>query len=118
MKNLIKFVLVSSLLAGVLGCSAKSSEKAADEARGDAANARVDAADANARVVAADAHLKAAEARVADANARTEAPNADAHVKTATTPAAKTAAVNEKRTIPSGTVLTVLLIDGLGTDTN
>jgi hypothetical protein len=118
MKNLIKFVLVSSLLAGVFGCSAKSSEKAADEARGDAANARVDAADANARVVAADAHLKAAEARVADANARAEAPNADAHVKTTTTPAAKTAAVNEKRTIPSGTVLTVLLIDALGTDTN
>ena len=117
MKNLIKFVLVSSLLAGVFGCSAKSSEKAADEARGDAANARVDAADANARVVAADAHLKAAEARVADANARAEAPNADAHVKTTTTPAAR-AAVTEKRTIPSGTVLTVLLIDGLGTDTN
>ena len=88
MKNLIKFVLVSSLLAGVFGCSAKSSEKAADEARGDAANARVDAADANARLVAADVHLKAAEARVADANARAEAPNADAHVKTTTTPAA------------------------------
>ena len=63
MKNLIKFVLVSSLLAGVFGCSAKSSEKAADEARGDAANARVDAADANARLVAADVHLKAAEAQ-------------------------------------------------------
>jgi hypothetical protein len=117
MRNLIKFVLVSSLLAGVFGCTAKSSEKVADEARGDAANARVDAADANARVVAADAHLKAAEARVADANARAEAPSADAHVNTTTTPAAR-AAVNEKRTIPSGTVLTVLLIDGLGTDTN
>jgi hypothetical protein len=117
MKNLVKFVLVSSLLAGVFGCSAKSSEKAADDARGDAANARVVAADANARVVAADANLKAAEARVADANTRAEAPNADAHVKTATTPAAR-AAVTEKRTIQSGTVLTVLLIDGLGTDTS
>ena len=88
MKNLIKFVLVSSLLAGVFGCSAKSSEKAADDARSDAANARVDAADANARVVAADAHLKAAEARVAAANASAEAWDTDAHVKTTTTPEA------------------------------
>jgi hypothetical protein len=117
MKNLIKFVLVSSLLAGVFGCSA-SSEKAADEARGDAAKARVDASDANARVVAADAHLKAAEARVAAANAGVEAADADAHVKTTTTPAARAAAVKTRLTIPSGTVLTVLLIDGIGTDTN
>jgi hypothetical protein len=117
MKNLVKCVLVSSLLVGVFGCSA-SSEKAADEARSDAANARVDAADANARVVAADAHLNAAEARVAAANASAEASDADAHVKTTTTPAARAAAVKEKLTIPSGTVLTVLLIDGLGTDTN
>jgi len=117
MKNLVKFVLVSTLLASVFGCSSKSSEKASDEARGDAANARVDAADANARVVAADAHLKAAEARVADANARAEAPNADAQVKITTTPTARTA-IKERLTIPSGTVLTVLLIDGLGTDTN
>src|SRR5439155_2532117 len=112
MRDLIKFILVSSLLAAVFGCSANSSEKAADEARGDAA------ADANARVVAADVHLKAAEARVAAANARAEASGADAHVKITTTPAARAAAVKEKLTIPSGTVLTVLLIDGLGTDTN
>jgi hypothetical protein len=116
MKNLIKFVLVSSLLASVFGCSAKSSEKAADEARGDAANAR-DAADTNARTVAADAHLKDAEARVAEANARAEAPNGDAYVNTTTTPAAR-AAIKERLTIPSGTVVTVLLIDALGTDTN
>src|SRR5947208_690344 len=98
MRDLIKFILVSSLLAAVFGCSANSSEKAADEARGDAA------ADADARVVAA--------------NARAEASGADAHVKITTTPAARAAAVKEKLTIPSGTVLTVLLIDGLGTDTN
>jgi hypothetical protein len=118
MKNLGRFVLVSSLLAGIFACSAKSSEKAVTEARVDAAEARVDAAEANARVVAADAHIKAAEARVAAANANTEASDADAHVKTTTTPAARAAAVKEKLTIPSGTLLTVLLIDGLGSDTN
>lgn len=115
MKNLIKFVLVSSLIASVFGCSA-SPEKAADEARSDAANARVEAADANSRVVAADAHLKAANARVTDANGA-EAPAAAAHVNTKTTPAAR-AVVNGKVTIPSGTVLTVVLLDGLGTDTS
>jgi len=82
MKNLVKFVLVSSLLSSVSGCSTKSSEKAVTEER-------VEAADANAGAVSADAHLKAAEARVAAANASAEASHADAHVKTTTTPAAR-----------------------------
>jgi hypothetical protein len=43
---------------------------------------------------------------------------ADARVKTTTTPAVKAATVKGRLTIPSGTVLKVLLIDGLGTDTN
>lgn len=118
MKNLIKFVLISTLLVGVFGCSAESSEKAAADARVEAADARVNAADANARVEAADAHVKAADARVDAADAGVEASKADARVKTTTTPAAKAAAVKEKLTIPSGTVLKVLLIDGLSTDTN
>jgi hypothetical protein len=118
MKNLIRFVLISSLIAGVFGCSAQSAEEAAADARVDAADARVDAADANARVTAADAHVKAADARVDAADAGVEASKADDRVKTTTTPAAKAAAVKEKLTIPSGTVLQVLLIDGLSTDGN
>jgi hypothetical protein len=118
MKNIVKFVLISSLLVGAFGCTAKSSEEAAADARVDAADARVNAADANARVTAADAHLKAADARVKAADAGVEASKADARLKTTTTPAAKAAAVKEKLLIPSGTVLRVLLIDGLSTDTN
>src|SRR6266850_1147237 len=95
MKNLVKFVLISTLVAGVFGCSPVSSEKAA-----------------------ADARVKAADARVNAADAGVEASKADARVKTTTTPAAKAAAVKEQLLIPSGTVLRVLLIDGLGTDTN
>ena len=82
MKDLVKFVLVASLMSGVFGCSTKSSEKAVTEAR-------VVAADGNARALSADAHLKAAEARVVAANASVEALDADAHVKTTTTPAAR-----------------------------
>jgi hypothetical protein len=118
MKNLVKIVLIASLFVGVFGCGAESSEKAAADARVDAADARVAAADANARVTAADAHVKAADARVKAADAGVEASKADAHVNTTTTPAAKAAAVKEKLTIPSGTILKVLLIDGLATDTN
>jgi hypothetical protein len=118
MKNLIRFVLISALLVGVFGCSAQSSEQVAADARVEAANARVNAADADARVKAADAHVKAADARVDAVDASVEASKADARVKTTTTPAAKAAAVKERLTIPSGTVLNVLLIDGLGTDTN
>jgi hypothetical protein len=118
MKTLIRFVLISTLLVGVFGCSAASSEEVAADARVKAADAHVNAADANARVAAADAHVKAADARVDAANAGVEASKADARVNTTTTPAAKAAAIKEKLTIPSGTVLTVLLIDGLGTDTN
>jgi hypothetical protein len=53
MKNLVKFVLVSTLLVGVFGCSAESSEKAAADARVKAADAGVVAADADSRVVKA-----------------------------------------------------------------
>jgi hypothetical protein len=118
MKTLGTFVLMSALLAGGWGCSAASSEEVAADARVQAATARVDAADANARVKAADAHVKAADARVDAAAAGVEASKADARVKTTTSPAAKAAAVKEKLTIPAGTVLNVLLIDGLATDTN
>jgi hypothetical protein len=118
MKKLIKLVLVSSLFVGVFGCAAESSEEAAADARVKAADARVDAADANARVKAADAHVKAADARVDAADAGVEADKADARVKTTTTPAAKAAALKERLTIPAGTVLNVLLVDGLSTDTN
>jgi hypothetical protein len=106
MKDVIKLVLISSLLAGVFGCSRKSPEKAFDEPRSDTANARA----------VADTRLRAAEARVAAANARAESPNPDADLETTSTLAAS-AVVNEKRTIPSRTLLTVLLIDGLGADT-
>jgi hypothetical protein len=117
MKNLVQFVLISGLLTGVFGCSA-SSETAAADARVAAADARVNAADANARVAAADAHVRAADARVNAADAGVEASKADARVKTTTTPSAKATALKEKLLIPSGTVLNVLLIDGLATDTN
>jgi hypothetical protein len=60
----------------------------------------------------------AADARVTAADAGVEAPRADARVNTTTTPAAKAAAVKEKLMIPSGTIVRVLLIDGLSTDTN
>jgi len=109
--------LLSSALAA-FGCSADSSEKLAADARVDAADARVDAADANARVTAADAHVKAADARVEAADAGVVAAKADDRVKTTTTPAAKAAAVKQKLTIPAATVLKVLLIDALGTDTS
>jgi hypothetical protein len=118
MKNIVRFVVMSSLLAGALGCTAKSAEEVAANARTDAANARVDASDANARVTAADAHLRAADARVKAADAGVDAAKADARVKTTTTPAAKAAAVKEQLSIPSGTVLHVLLSDGLASDTN
>jgi hypothetical protein len=111
MRSFIQFVVASCLLAAVVGCAAESSEKAAANARVEAADARVDAADANARVKAADAHVRAADASV-------EAARADARVNTTTTPAAKAEALRQKLTIPSGTVLHVVLIDGLVTDTN
>jgi hypothetical protein len=53
MKNLLKFAAISILLVGVFRCSAASPEKAAADARVEAAHARVVAADANARVTAA-----------------------------------------------------------------
>jgi hypothetical protein len=119
MRNLVKFVLISTLSVGVFGCSA-SEEKAAADARVNAANARVDAADANARMAAADAHVKAADARVTAADAGVVAADADARVKAAAIPSAK-AAVRDGTTrvvIPSGTVLKVSLIDALNSDTS
>jgi hypothetical protein len=119
MKNLFKFVLISTLLVGAFGCSA-SAEKEAADARVKAADARVQAADANARVAAADAHVKAADARVTAADASVAAADADAHVKAAANASAK-AAVRDGRTrveIPSGTVLSVSLIDALNSDTS
>ena len=50
MKNLLRFLLISGVSAGLLGCSANA-EEAAAEARVAAADAAVDAADAEARVV-------------------------------------------------------------------
>jgi len=126
MKNLVKFVLMSGLLAGAFGCSG-SEEAAAEAARVDAADARGDAADANARVKAADAHVKAADAAVdaADADvraadARVDAANADDRVKAAAKPSAK-AAANAARlrvVIPAGTTLRVSLLDSLDSNTS
>jgi hypothetical protein len=112
MKNLFKFAAISILLVGVFRCSAASPEKAATEARIEAADARVAAADANARVTTADANVKAADARVkaADAGVATAAPS----------PAAKAIYMPAKArvVIPSGTVFKVSLIDALDSDAN
>jgi hypothetical protein len=127
MKNLAKCFLISTMLVGVLGCSASAEKAAADarinaaDAHANAADARADAADANARVAAADAHVKAADARVTAADAGVVAADADARVKAAASPAAKAAAVRNGTTrvvIPSGTVLKVSLIDALNSDTS
>jgi hypothetical protein len=118
MKNMVKLLMSLVFALAMVGCSRQSSEEVAAAARVDAADARVDAADANARVTAADAHVKAADARVNAADAGVAASKADARVKTATTPAARVAAVNKQITMPAGTVLKVLLIDGVSTDGN
>jgi hypothetical protein len=120
MKNILRFISISTLLLGTFGCAAESSEEAAADARLQAADARVDAADANARVKAADAHVRAADARVKAADAGVEAAEADARLKTTTTPAAKATVglTKAKLLIPSGTQLRVSLIDPLSTDTN
>jgi hypothetical protein len=75
MRILVKFGLMSALIAGVVGCS-ESSGRAAADARAEAADARGNAADAKAE------------------------------------------AVREQLLIPSGTVLRILLIDSLGSDTS
>jgi hypothetical protein len=113
MKNLFKFVLISALSAGVLGCSANSTEKDAADARATAADARTKAADADARVVAADAHVRAADAAV-------DAADADARVAEATGQPAKSSgtAADARFVIPSGTVLKVTLLDTLDSDTS
>jgi hypothetical protein len=113
MNNLLKFAAISILLVGVFSCSAASPEKAAADARVEAAHARVVAADANARVTAADAHVKAADAGIVTANA-------DARVAAAASPSAKAVFMpsRAKIVIPSGTVLKVSLIDALDSDTS
>ena len=113
MKNLLKFAAISILLVGVFRCSAASPEKAAADARVEAAHARVVAADANARVTAADAHVKAADAGIVAANA-------DARVAAGASPPAKAVFMpsRAKIVIPSGTVLKVSLIDVLNSDTS
>jgi hypothetical protein len=139
MKNLVKSIVISTLLFGVFGCAAKSSEEgAADarvnaaDARVNAADARVNAADADARVKAADAHVKAADARVNAADARADAADADARVKAAdahvkaaesrvkanSAEAGVVKTTKAKLVIPAGTLLKVSLIDALNTDTN
>jgi len=117
MKNVCKFVLISTLVVGMFGCSA-SAEKEAADARVKAADARVSAADANARVEAADAHVKAADARVTAADANVAAADADARVKAGANPSAQAATSKTRVVIPSGTVLTVSLINALGSDTS
>jgi hypothetical protein len=119
MKNIIRFISISTLLFGTFGCAPETSEKAAADARVQAADARVDAADANARVKAADAHVRVADARVKAADAGVEAAEADARLKTTTTPAANGVGLTKANLmIPSGTELRVLLVDPLSTDTN
>jgi hypothetical protein len=118
MNNLVKFVLISTLLAGAFGCSAGSAEKAAADARVNAADARAIAADADGRVKAADAYVKAADARVKAADAGVAASEADARVKANSAKAAVVKAAKAKLVIPSGTLLKVSLIDALNTDTN
>jgi hypothetical protein len=95
MKNHVKLALISALIVGVFGCSAESSERAAADARAEAADARVNATNANARVTAADARVR--DTTASDATG---------------------AAVRQQLLIPSGTVLKVLLIDSLASDTS
>ncbi len=103
MKNLVRFVLILILLAGIFGCAAETSESAAADARVKAADARADLADANARVKSADAQVKASDALVRATGTKSEK-----------------AAIPSKRkaVIPSGTPLKVALIDTLDSGTN
>ncbi|HEX4998258.1 MAG TPA: hypothetical protein VFY29_08535 [Terriglobia bacterium] len=113
MTHFVKAAVMATLLAGVWGCSTKSSEEAAADARVVAADARVDAAAAVARVNAADAHVKAAEARVEAAELGAAAAAADARVANIDGRSA-----SAQRVIPSGTVLKVILIDELNSEAN
>jgi hypothetical protein len=88
MKNLVKVALIGTLFVGVFGCGRN--------------------------LMTRPPRMRALQA----VDAGVEASKADARIKTTTTPAAKAAAVREKLMIPSGTILRVLQIDGLSTDTN
>jgi hypothetical protein len=128
MKNLVRFALISGVLAGAFGCSASSSsEEAAAEARVDAADARTNAAEATARGKAADAHVRAADAAVdaADAdvraaNAAVDAADADQRAKQgAAKPVARNSNTSRARVvIPAGTTLKVSLLDGVDSETS
>jgi len=111
MKNLFKFVLISTLSIGVLGCTADSTAKDAEEARATAVDARAKAADADARVTAADAHVRAADAAV-------DAADADARVIAGQTSNSSDAQVGRRVVIPSGTLLKVALLDAVDSNTS
>lgn len=111
MRNLFKFVLISTLSIGVPGCSADSTAKDAEEARATADDARAHAADADARVTAAEAHVRAADAAV-------DAAEADARVVASKTANASDAQVSRRVVIPSGTLLKVALIDAVDSNTS
>ena len=112
MRNLFKFVLISTLAVGGLACTPNSAEKDAADAREAAADARANAAEADARVTAADAHVRAADAAAdtADAHARVLAARepTDASHRSAGT----------RFVIPSGTLLKVALLDAVDSDTS
>jgi hypothetical protein len=111
MKTLFKFVLISTLSAGVVGCSADSTAKDAEEARATAVDARAKSADADARVTAADAHVRAADAAV-------NAADADARVVAGQTPNTSAAPVGRRIVIPAGTLLKVALLDPVDSNTS
>jgi len=127
MKNLVRFVLISGVLVGAFACSASSSsEEAAEKARADAADARVNAADASARGKAAEAHVRAADAAVdaADAdvraaNAAVDAADADQRARQVTSPPVRNTNASRARVvIPEGTILRVSLLDAVDSDTS
>src|SRR4029450_5475709 len=111
MRNLFKFALIATLSIGVLGCSADSTAKDAEEARATAVDARTSAADAGARVKAADAHVRAADAAV-------DAADADARVVAGPTSNSSVTPVGRRIVIPSGTLLKVALIDAVDSNTS
>lgn len=127
MKNLVRFALISGVLAGAFGCSASSSsEEAAAEARVEAADARLNAADATARGKAAEAHVRAADAAVdaADAdvraaNAAVDAADEDQRARQTAKPSVRNSTAPRYRAvIPAGTTLKVSLLDGVDSETS
>jgi hypothetical protein len=118
MKTIQRFILMSALTFGVIGCTSANSETDAADARTQAAAARVDAADANARVTAADAQVRAADARVKARDTGDNYVDPRSNTTTSQTPRVAVSTAKPKLLIPSGTALSVALIDALGTDSN